>query len=422
MQLVSEVLNNARRRALPYSSPTLEQALELHFLANSLRGGAGINIGRDDAKNGRHLFHNSIKHLSDEALEQAVLMKQAGSWELKEIEHYSKLVQELHQTDYEELKEYDAMVDKKDHMGLKDPELLMEEINNVVPPDEYGADNKTTYTQNDPQHFDSNYQYLLGNMQHLPNDYGPSVHSAAYSHPPINYHTSTTSQSASASDPYPTYGQMSTSVDVASVFTPYLTIYNQSMPTSMNVPPSTQLDIDQRIMCPYLTIYTQSSPTSADVPPSTLSDIDQRLMHNRQVPTLFPSCYSPYVNVYAEHILCCGESVWGEAHKHISIIPDSQKSVQKYNKLCPAPAQHSESSTTIPSMLMSTTVVLQPTSSENPPALNDTPTSTLKAEAGEALQWYFLLQQPMWMKQDNDLYICDLADDLAKKYIPEPRK
>ena len=99
------------------------------------------------------------------------------------------------------------------------------------------------YTQNDPQHFDNNYQYLLGNMQHLPNDYGPSIHSAAYSHPPIDYHTSTTSQSASASNPYPTYGQMSTSMDVASVFTPYLTIYNQSMPTSTNVPPSTQLDI-----------------------------------------------------------------------------------------------------------------------------------------------------------------------------------
>jgi len=50
MRLVSEVLKNARRRALPYSSPTLEQALELRFLANSLRGGTGVNIGRDDAK------------------------------------------------------------------------------------------------------------------------------------------------------------------------------------------------------------------------------------------------------------------------------------------------------------------------------------------------------------------------------------
>jgi len=72
-------------------------------------------------------------------------MKQAGhetrrfralatAWELKEIEHYGKLVQELHQTDYEELKEYDAM-DKKDHVGPEDLESLMEEINSVVPPD-----------------------------------------------------------------------------------------------------------------------------------------------------------------------------------------------------------------------------------------------------------------------------------------------
>jgi len=72
-------------------------------------------------------------------------MKQAGretrrfralatAWELKEIEHYGKLVQELHQTDYEELKEYDAM-DKKDHVGPEDSESLMEEINSVVLPD-----------------------------------------------------------------------------------------------------------------------------------------------------------------------------------------------------------------------------------------------------------------------------------------------
>jgi len=72
-------------------------------------------------------------------------MKQAGhetrhfralatAWELKEIEHYGKLVQELHQTDYE-LREYDAMVDEKDHMGLEDSESLMEEINSMVPPD-----------------------------------------------------------------------------------------------------------------------------------------------------------------------------------------------------------------------------------------------------------------------------------------------
>ncbi|KIM70181.1 hypothetical protein SCLCIDRAFT_6459 [Scleroderma citrinum Foug A] len=411
-------------------------------------------------------------------------MKQAGretrrfqalatAWELKEIKHYGKLVQELHQTDYEELKEYDAMVDEKDHvtyvrdnvagimaykhevyheetLSFDTAEMqlnqLEEEVNGRLAlnlcsspheaddlsdrdnddedtgGEEYGADNETTYTQNDPQHFNSNYQYLLGNMQHLPNDYGPSIHSAAYSHPPINYHTSTTSQSTSVSDPYPTYSQMSTSADVASAFTPYPTIYNQSMPMSPNVPPSMQPDIDQRTMHPYLTIYTQSSPTSADVPPSTLSDIDQRLMHDRQVPTLFPSCYSPYANVYAECILRRGESVWGEAHECISddsVIPDSQKSVRKSNKLHPAPAQRSESSTTIPLMLMSTTVIPQPTSSKNPPTLNDTPTSTLKAEAREALQWYFLLQQPM---QDDDLYICDLADDLAKKYIPEPHR
>ena len=151
-------------------------------------------------------------------------------------------------------------------------------------------------------------------------------------------------------------------------------------------------------------------------------------MHDRQVPTLFPSCNSPYAHAYAERItemtlpLCHGESVWGEEFDCISIVPDSQKPVQKLKKLCLPPAQCSDSATMIP--LMSTLVIPQPTSSENPPASNDapvstlqiilqptsyenpptsnaTPASTLQMEARGALQQYFLLQQPMWTKQDD---------------------
>ena len=299
-------------------------------------------------------------------------------------------------------------------------------------------DDEATYTQNDPLYFNSNYQYLLGDAQHFPDDYGDGGHSA-YPHPPFDHH-STTSQSSSAFNPYTTYDQTPTG---APAFALYPTIYNQPIPTSANVPPPALSDIDQRT---YPTIYNQSTPTSANVPPPTLLDIDQRIMHDRRVPTLFPSRNSPYA--YAERItemtlpLRRGESVWGEEFDRISIVPDSQKPVRKSKKLRLPPAQCSDSATMIPRM--STLVIPQPTSSKNPPTSNDapastlqiilqptsyknppasnaTPASTLQTEARGALQQYFLLQQPMRMKQD-DTYISDLADDLAKRFMPEPRK
>ena len=304
-------------------------------------------------------------------------------------------------------------------------------------------DDEAAYTQHNPQYFDSNYWYLLGDTQRLPDDYGDGVHSA---YPPhlIDYH-STTSQSSSAFNPYTTYNQTPTS---APAFTPYPTIYNQPIPTSANVPPPALSDIDQRTMPPYLTIYDQSTPTSANVPPHTLSDIDQRIMHDRRVPTLFPSHNSPYANAYAERIMEMtlpsrrGESVRGKEFDRISIVPDSQKPVQKSKKLRLPPAQYSESAATIPPM--STFVVPQPTSSENPPASNDAPASalqivlqptsyenppdsnaapmsTLQMEARGALQRYFLLQQPMRTKQD-DTFIKNLADDLVQRFMPAPRK
>lgn len=68
----------ARKKFLPYPRPKIAQSLELRFVRNSLRGGAGLNIGRNDAQTGAHLFCNGIQHLSDGALKAAVLMKHAG--------------------------------------------------------------------------------------------------------------------------------------------------------------------------------------------------------------------------------------------------------------------------------------------------------------------------------------------------------
>ena len=47
---VSVISALACRKFLPYPRPNMPKALELRFVEKSLRGGAGINIGCDDAK------------------------------------------------------------------------------------------------------------------------------------------------------------------------------------------------------------------------------------------------------------------------------------------------------------------------------------------------------------------------------------
>ncbi|KAL4066495.1 hypothetical protein V8B97DRAFT_1874519 [Scleroderma yunnanense] len=117
MQDILWISRNACHKFLPYARPNVMEALELWFTGRSLRGGAGVNIGCHDAKRGRHLFLNNIKHLSDNALQEALLMKHAGhetrhyqalasAWELKEVEHYGKLMVHMHKESSKEYEEY----------------------------------------------------------------------------------------------------------------------------------------------------------------------------------------------------------------------------------------------------------------------------------------------------------------------------
>ncbi|KIM50047.1 hypothetical protein SCLCIDRAFT_34727 [Scleroderma citrinum Foug A] len=108
----------------------MPEALELHFIEKSLRGGAGINIGHDDAKKGKFLFLEGVKHFSTEALEEAVLMK---SWEIKEVEHYAKLMCHIHKQDYMKYKEFvadeeDVNVNTVDGLMAYNHELYNEQL------------------------------------------------------------------------------------------------------------------------------------------------------------------------------------------------------------------------------------------------------------------------------------------------------
>jgi len=75
---------------------------------------------------GKYLFLDGVQHLSTEALEEALQMKRAGretrrlralasAWEIKEVEHYSKLMRHMHKADYMNYKKYEEyMADEED--------------------------------------------------------------------------------------------------------------------------------------------------------------------------------------------------------------------------------------------------------------------------------------------------------------------
>jgi hypothetical protein len=95
---------------------------------------------------GRNLFARGIQCLSDAALQQATLLKHAGhetrrhramasAWELKEVEHYSKLLEIIH---YDEREEYessltdDSIVEPRDLGGGDDDAESMMRFNHEV--------------------------------------------------------------------------------------------------------------------------------------------------------------------------------------------------------------------------------------------------------------------------------------------------
>ncbi|KIM60059.1 hypothetical protein SCLCIDRAFT_26852 [Scleroderma citrinum Foug A] len=98
IQDIARIAGLARIKFLPYPRPNMLEALELRFTEKSLKGGAGVNIGRDDARRGRHLFLEGIKRLSDQALQEAAMMKHA--------EHYTKLIHHMHKEDYTTYKDF----------------------------------------------------------------------------------------------------------------------------------------------------------------------------------------------------------------------------------------------------------------------------------------------------------------------------
>ncbi|KAI5999783.1 hypothetical protein F5J12DRAFT_951727 [Pisolithus orientalis] len=89
----------------PYPKPDIGEALELCFARKSLRGGAGV-IHLNDARDGKFLFCNGIKDLPDVVIKEAVLMKHAGSWELREAEHYSNFMKYIYQANHKKYGEY----------------------------------------------------------------------------------------------------------------------------------------------------------------------------------------------------------------------------------------------------------------------------------------------------------------------------
>ncbi|KAI5998567.1 hypothetical protein F5J12DRAFT_784905 [Pisolithus orientalis] len=94
----------ARIKFSPYPGPDIGEALELHFVRKSLRGGAGV-VHPNDAGDGKFLFHNGIKDLPDMVIKEAVLMKHAA-WELREAEHYSNFMKYIYQANCKKYGEY----------------------------------------------------------------------------------------------------------------------------------------------------------------------------------------------------------------------------------------------------------------------------------------------------------------------------
>ena len=78
---------------------------------------------------GKHLFLAGVKHVSSRAIEDAIKMKRTGrearrlralasAWQIKEAEHYSKLVRLIHEEDHANFCDYfeDQEVDLKEEV------------------------------------------------------------------------------------------------------------------------------------------------------------------------------------------------------------------------------------------------------------------------------------------------------------------
>ncbi|KAG6373613.1 hypothetical protein JVT61DRAFT_6269 [Boletus reticuloceps] len=129
-----------------YPTPTLHDALELCFFQKKVRGGAGSGVSLGDIEKIGNLLAQSIRasHLSDAVLQEAVLVKEAGCemrylcvmalvWELKEAEHYQKLLCSLHQHDQVVFKLFNALIDLvNDLIYFKHHKYLKELISMAV--------------------------------------------------------------------------------------------------------------------------------------------------------------------------------------------------------------------------------------------------------------------------------------------------
>ncbi|KAF8553503.1 hypothetical protein OG21DRAFT_1215750 [Imleria badia] len=105
---------------IPFLIYNVPWSCVLHRRASE--GGAGSGITVQDMEQGRTLFAAGIKDtkLPDNALEEAMLMKQAGretrrlralasAWELKEVEHFQKLLGHIHHWNEDNLRKFDAL-------------------------------------------------------------------------------------------------------------------------------------------------------------------------------------------------------------------------------------------------------------------------------------------------------------------------
>ncbi|KAL4062411.1 hypothetical protein V8B97DRAFT_1877899 [Scleroderma yunnanense] len=126
---------------LPYPRLNLPEALALHFTGDSLKVGADANIGLNDAE--VVPFLTSVKHLSHNALQEAVLMKHAGhetrhywalasAWELKEAEHYGKLMAHIHPKDCKTYNGFkNSVVDKRAGIMLEVEESEVQSMDSM---------------------------------------------------------------------------------------------------------------------------------------------------------------------------------------------------------------------------------------------------------------------------------------------------
>ncbi|KAF8554398.1 hypothetical protein OG21DRAFT_1508938 [Imleria badia] len=133
MKIKRDIILLARQaggRFSPYRRRSTAEALGQRFTAKSLRAGTGTDITPTEAKKGKSLLANGVNRLSDQELQEGVLMKHAArearryramasAWELKEAEHYTNLMGLVHDRDRKEFEESSAegLDDAQDFMA-----------------------------------------------------------------------------------------------------------------------------------------------------------------------------------------------------------------------------------------------------------------------------------------------------------------